>query len=39
MIYVYMYLLVSDTDNPQSAPAALSCRPGEAFEQECARAT
>lgn len=33
------YQLASDTDNPQSAPAALSCRPAEAFEQDCARAT
>lgn len=33
------YLLASDTDNPQRAPAALSWRPGEAFEQDCARAT
>jgi hypothetical protein len=35
----WIYLLASDTDNPQRAPAALSWRPGEAFAQDCARAT
>lgn len=32
-------LFASDTDNPHKAPAALSCRPGEAFEHDCARVT
>lgn len=38
-VKMLQYLLVSDTDNPQRAPAALSWRPGEAFEHERARET
>jgi len=32
-------MFASDTDNPQSAPAAISWRHVDAFEQDCARAT
>uniref|UniRef100_A0A1J3E7L1 Uncharacterized protein n=1 Tax=Noccaea caerulescens TaxID=107243 RepID=A0A1J3E7L1_NOCCA len=36
----FMYILfTSQTDSPQRAPAALSCRPVDAFEQDFASAT